>query len=92
MAPGASHSSDASGARAISLLHFDETEGRTGRGDGFLHTGLVGAGAGKHNRFTIAARPAPRRVHDLPRFVDVKGGQYFFLPGIQALEFLAGGI
>ena len=36
---------------------------------------LIGAGAGKHGAFTIAGRPAPRRVHDLPRFVDVRGGQ-----------------
>lgn len=29
-----------------------------------------------------------RRAHDLPRFVSVVGGGYFFLPGIRALRFL----
>ena len=40
--------------------------------------------------FTIASLPAPLRLHDLPRFVTVKGGQYFFLPGLRALRHLAG--
>jgi Dyp-type peroxidase family len=40
--------------------------------------------------FTIPGLPAPNRVHDLPRFVTVKGGEYFFLPGIRALTHLAG--
>ena len=32
-----------------------------------------------------------RRVTGLPRFVTVRGGAYFFLPGIRALRFLAQG-
>ena len=32
---------------------------------------------------------AGERVLDVPRFVSVKGGAYFFLPGIRALRFLA---
>jgi deferrochelatase/peroxidase EfeB len=31
-----------------------------------------------------------RRIAGLPRFVGVRGGAYFFLPGIRALRFLAG--
>lgn len=31
----------------------------------------------------------PRRLEGLPRFITVKGGAYFFLPGIRALRFLA---
>jgi hypothetical protein len=27
----------------------------------------------------------------LPRFVTVKGGEYFFVPGVTALRLLAGG-
>ena len=36
--------------------------------------------------FTIPSLPAPHRLRDLPRFVTVRGGQYFFLPGLQALN------
>jgi len=31
-----------------------------------------------------------RRVSDLPQFVTVRGGAYFFLPGLRALRYLAG--
>jgi Dyp-type peroxidase family len=33
--------------------------------------------------------PARRRLTNVPRFVTVRGGGYFFLPGIKALEYLA---
>lgn len=36
----------------------------------------------------IQGKPVRRRLHDLPRFVEMKGGGYFFLPGLKALEFL----
>ena len=39
---------------------------------------------------TIPGEPARRRVVGLPRFVAVRGGGYFFMPGISALRFLAG--
>jgi Dyp-type peroxidase family len=39
-------------------------------------------------RFTIPALPARTRVDNLPPFVTVRGGEYFFLPGIRALQFL----
>jgi deferrochelatase/peroxidase EfeB len=40
--------------------------------------------------FTIP-RPggASRRLYAMPQFVTVRGGAYFFLPGVQALRFLA---
>jgi Dyp-type peroxidase family len=41
--------------------------------------------------FTIQARPTRRRVRDLPAFVQVRGGAYFFLPGIRALRWLGSG-
>jgi Dyp-type peroxidase family len=41
-------------------------------------------------RMTIPKQPVRRRLADLPRFVSVRGGGYFFLPGISALCFLAG--
>jgi Dyp-type peroxidase family len=40
--------------------------------------------------FTVQARPLRQRVTGLPAFVTVKGGAYFFLPGLRALRFLAG--
>ena len=30
-----------------------------------------------------------RRLSGLPQFVSVRGGAYFFLPGIRALRYLA---
>ena len=39
--------------------------------------------------FTVQAEPLRHRVHNLSRFVVVKGGSYFFLPSIRALKYLA---
>jgi deferrochelatase/peroxidase EfeB len=39
--------------------------------------------------FTVQAQPLRSRVHDLTRFVTVKGGAYFFLPSMRALRYLA---
>jgi deferrochelatase/peroxidase EfeB len=54
---------------------------------------LIGArGAGTHTEagtFTVQAEPVRRRVNNLPRFVETRGGAYFFLPGIRALRYLA---
>jgi Dyp-type peroxidase family len=40
--------------------------------------------------FTIPGSPT-RRIHDLPRVVEVKGGAYFFMPSRGAIEYLAAG-
>jgi deferrochelatase/peroxidase EfeB len=37
----------------------------------------------------LAGRPLRIRIAQMPRFVHVKGGAYFFLPSITALRFLA---
>jgi Dyp-type peroxidase family len=53
---------------------------------------LVGSRRGRHAQhqmFTIASLPAPHRLQGLPEFVTVKGGQYFFMPGMRALAALA---
>jgi Dyp-type peroxidase family len=47
---------------------------------------LVTQGAGK---LTLPRQPVRRCVEGIERFVTVKGGAYFFLPGLKALEFLA---
>ena len=40
---------------------------------------------------TIPKRPIRKRIRGLPAFTTIRGGAYFFLPGIRALRFLAGG-
>ena len=50
---------------------------------------LVGVCSAHGGVFTMGSLPARQRVDHLPRFVTVKGGQYFFLPGIAALRSLA---
>ncbi|HYK37403.1 hypothetical protein [Alloacidobacterium sp.] len=42
------------------------------------------------NTFSLAQKnSANRRINTLPQFVTVRGGAYFFMPGIRALRFLA---
>jgi Dyp-type peroxidase family len=41
------------------------------------------------NYFTVPCAPVRERVSDVPRFVTVRGGAYFFMPGIAALRYLA---
>jgi len=50
---------------------------------------LVGNLAKGDCLFTVQGEPLRTRVHNLSRFVTVKGGSYFFLPGISALKYLA---
>lgn len=38
--------------------------------------------------FTVQDDPLRTRAHNLGRYVTVKGGDYFFLPGIRALRYL----
>src|SRR5260370_22518220 len=38
---------------------------------------------------TIPTRPVRKKIKDLPAFTTVRGGAYFFLPGIKTLRFLA---
>jgi Dyp-type peroxidase family len=41
------------------------------------------------NMFTMPGYPARTRIHNLPDFVTMKGGAYFFMPGMEALKELA---
>ncbi len=45
---------------------------------------------GFKRNFTIQDAPLRRRVCEFPEFVTLRGGGYFFLPGIKALEMLGG--
>jgi Dyp-type peroxidase family len=49
---------------------------------------LIGAGDEGAFGFSIPGEPARTRLEGLPRFVDVRGGEYFFLPSVRAIEFL----
>ncbi|HEX8735572.1 MAG TPA: Dyp-type peroxidase [Pyrinomonadaceae bacterium] len=42
------------------------------------------------NSFTVQEDPLRTRVHNLGEFVTIKGGSYFFMPGIKALRHIAG--
>jgi hypothetical protein len=37
---------------------------------------------------TIPKRPIKRKLKGIPAFTTVKGGAYFFLPGLKALRYL----
>ena len=37
---------------------------------------------------TLQSRPVNRRVKEIPSFVGVRGGAYFFLPGVRAVRYL----
>ena len=39
--------------------------------------------------FTVQQEPVRKRVTGMPRFVTVRGGGYFFMPGISAVRYLA---
>ena len=53
---------------------------------------LVGDRGGAHGKpggtFTVQAEPVRTRVTGMPRFTQVRGGGYFFMPGIRAVRFL----
>jgi Dyp-type peroxidase family len=39
--------------------------------------------------FTVPAPPVRKRITGIPRFVQTKGGAFFFMPGIRALRYIA---
>jgi Dyp-type peroxidase family len=50
---------------------------------------LVGSREGSTSAFSIPSTPIRKRCENLPRFVRVRGGEYFFLPGLRALRYLS---
>ncbi len=54
---------------------------------------LVGSHSSQGSDFVIPGDPETRRATlicaQIPRFVECLGGDYFFLPGLRALELLA---
>jgi deferrochelatase/peroxidase EfeB len=39
--------------------------------------------------FTIPAKPVRRRIHNIETFNVLRGGEYFFMPSLSALKWLA---
>ena len=65
-------------------------EGLRDEADALLGKRTAGTDARPCDTFTIpTAGGAARRVYGLPDFSTVRGGAYFFLPGIRALRYLA---
>lgn len=50
---------------------------------------LIGVQDGQTGQFTVQGEPIRCRYVGLRRFVQVRGGAYFFLPGIEAMRTLA---
>jgi Dyp-type peroxidase family len=50
---------------------------------------LIGENGKADSSMLVPLQTGAIRTADLPRFVTVKGGAYFFLPGLHALRFLA---
>ena len=48
---------------------------------------VAGAGIGT-GTFDVPRRPVRMRLNGLPRFVVTRGGEYCFLPGLNALRWL----
>src|SRR5262245_45016431 len=57
-------------------------------GHGTEQDPLIGNNEGE-GVFTIPRAPVRRRLHGLPRFVSVRGGEYCFMPGLRALRWIA---
>lgn len=49
----------------------------------------VAGSIGPGEAFTVPHRPVRRRLQGLPRFVVTRGGEYCFMPGLKALQWLA---
>ena len=64
--------------------------GMTGESDPLLGNRRPVSGCPVTDEFLLPQESGPaRRVEGLPQFVTVRGGAYFFLPGIRALKFLS---
>ena len=65
--------------------------GLAGESDPLLGSRVAGPDGRASDLFTMPQAFGPdRRLQGLPRFVTVRGGAYFFLPGLRALRWIAG--
>ncbi len=64
--------------------------GLTGESDPLTGTREAIPGCPITSNFTLPTGDGlPKRIDGLPRFVTVRGGAYFFLPGLRALKYIA---
>jgi len=71
----------------VSSAKFD---GLSDQADPLLGNRLSGPGDSRSDAFSIPQTDAPdQRLGTLPPFITVRGGAYFFLPGIRALRYLS---
>ena len=59
------------------------------RFDGLRNDADPVAGSGERDFTWQRRQRLPRRYTGLPRFISVRGGEYFFLPSITAMRFLS---
>jgi hypothetical protein len=52
------------------------------------HDPMIGTQDGTFD-FSIPKRPIRKKIKGLPAFTTVRGGAYFFIPGIKSLQYLA---
>jgi Dyp-type peroxidase family len=65
-------------------------DGLSDQADPLLGNRLSGLGSSRSDAFSIPQTDAPdQRLDGLPPFITVRGGAYFFLPGIRALRYLS---
>ena len=65
-------------------------DGLSDQADPLLGNRLSGPGDSRSDAFSIPQTDAPdERLEGLPPFITVRGGAYFFLPGIRALRYLS---
>jgi Dyp-type peroxidase family len=81
---------NASIARQFELVHFTWLNSPKFVGLYDDSDPIVGPSQPFGGTFTMQSETLRERLTDLPRFVSVKGGAYFFMPGIAATQHLAG--
>jgi Dyp-type peroxidase family len=75
--------------RQFEFVQSEWIQSGSSLGLGDLEDPIVGTSDGS-GTFSIPTRPIPRRLKGLSRFVVMRGGEYAFMPGLRALEWIAG--
>ncbi len=74
--------------RQFEFVQSEWINGAEFLGLGDLEDPITGSQQGA-DRYSIPRKPIPRILRGLPRFVVTRGGEYGFMPGLQALRWLA---
>jgi Dyp-type peroxidase family len=81
------------GARAMDTIEFLQREWINN--GNFMSLGderdpVIGLQEEEHGIFTIPEEPVRRRIHGMETFNVLRGGEYYFMPSLSALNWLAG--